>query len=59
MENDFGKTNVSIKDEALLFSQKRYIESKGGIIILAKIMCSLKKWHNSFGKCNISIQNVA
>jgi hypothetical protein len=35
-ENYFGKINVLIKDEAWLFCQMKYIESKGGIIILAK-----------------------
>jgi len=34
----------------------KYIESKGGIIILAKVMCLFKTWHNYFGKCNMSNQ---
>jgi hypothetical protein len=58
-ENYFGKINVLIKDEARLFRQMKYIESKGGIIILANVICLLKKWHNYCGISNVFIQNVA
>jgi len=37
----------------------KYIESKGGIIILAKVMCLLKKWRNYFGISNVFTENVA